>query len=250
MNGWIPASSPEERLKSWLLPPRLYIRLRLWRERRSGERELALLPWLVDPERLCLDVGANKGVYAEAMSRLCRQVHAFEPNPKAFAILRRCAAGNVICEPVALSDRDTEAELRIPRSRKGHSNQHGSLSATAVREEYDTIAVRTRRLDSLDLGPVGFIKIDVEGHESSVLRGARETLARNRPNLLIELEERHTERPLPELVAEVETYGYRALYLHDRQLRDFSAIDLEREHRHPRSPRDYVFNFVFLPVGG
>ena len=48
-----------------------------------------------------------------------------------------------------------------------------------------------RRLDDLALGDVGFVKIDVEGHELAVLRGAAETLQRNRPPLLVEAEERH-----------------------------------------------------------
>ena len=46
--------------------------------------------------------------------------------------------------------------------------------------------VQTRTLDSFDLAECQFIKIDVEGHELEVLNGAKETLARCRPTVLVE----------------------------------------------------------------
>ena len=55
----------------------------------------------------------------------------------------------------------------------------------------ETIRVPLRTLDSYNLSNIGFIKIDVEGHELDVLRGAEVTLRRDQPNLLIEIENRH-----------------------------------------------------------
>ena len=64
------------------------------------------------------------------------------------------------------------------------------------------VAVRCRRLDDFGLEPVGVIKIDAEGHELTVLQGARALIERDRPSFLIEAEERHkkeepTPRPIP-----------------------------------------------------
>lgn len=46
----------------------------------------------------------------------------------------------------------------------------------------------TARLDDFELTNVGFIKIDVEGHELAVLRGASKTIEREQPNLMVEVE--------------------------------------------------------------
>src|SRR5437868_5966109 len=55
----------------------------------------------------------------------------------------------------------------------------------------DELEIEVRTLDQFDLRNVGFVKIDVEGHELAVLEGAARTLARERPNLLIEANEHH-----------------------------------------------------------
>ena len=248
MTDWHPGSNLEERLKTLLIPPRVYIKNKLKRELKHGERELALIPFLVDRDKICLDIGANTGVYSELMSRYCNKVLAFEPNPKIYATLQRCAAHNVECHQIALSDKDGNAELRIPRTKKGHSNQGGSLSTVKVSDNFDVIEVTTTRLDSLDLGVIGFIKIDVEGYELNVLQGARDTIARDRPTLLIELEERHTGQPLETLVSAVESYSYRCLFLEKGKLCSFETMDIDRYHRHPAIREEYVFNFLFLPV--
>lgn len=248
MNQWQPGKTFEEQLKTLLVPPRLYIKNKLRRELKYGEKEIALIPYLIDKNKVCLDVGANVGVYSELMSRYCEKVHAFEPNPKIYSILQRCSSQNVECHQIALSDSDGRSELRIPRTKKGHSNQGSSLSKVKVPDNYDAIEVSTVRLDSLNLGTIGFIKIDVEGFELSVLDGAKNTLDRYRPTLLIELEERHTGQPLEKLVKTVELFGYRCLFLGEGRLTGFETMDIERYHRQPEKPEEYVFNFIFLPT--
>lgn len=246
---WTPPLSFEERLKRLVLPGRLQIRWRLRREYRRGEREIHLVPRLVDPARVSLDVGANRGVWAEAMRRHSREVLAFEPNPKLFADLVRGAGPGVRALPVALSDRDGVAELRVPRRARGYSNQGATLAHDSLGGlDYGAVQVETRRLDGMDAGDVGFIKIDVEGHELAVLRGAAGLLARCRPKLLIEMEEKHTQRPMEELLAEVCGYGYRSFCLLHGSLVPTQEVDLDRHHRAPPGRPDYIFNWVFLPA--
>lgn len=247
MTDWTPPSTWEERLKYSLVPPGWYIRYRVWKERRKGEAELGLVPFLVDRRRAALDVGANKGVWSHVLARHCPQVFAFEPNPKPFAVLRRCAAANVKARQIAASDADGSAEFRIPRGRKGYSNQRGSLNAGITGTDFGAIQVEARRLDGLDLPPVGFIKIDVEGHEAEVLAGAAALIRRDRPTLVIELEEIHTGIPIETMIANVERLGYRAHVLLHGRLQSFRQLDPVRNHRQPAHRRDYVFNFIFLP---
>jgi FkbM family methyltransferase len=234
-------STFEERLKHALVPGRCYIRYRAAKEWWKGEPEIRLLPSLVDRRRNAVDVGANKGTYAYFLARLARQVYAFEPNPKMFAVLRRTAGRNVTALPLALSDRSGAATLRVPYGRKGVSNQGSSLSAAKPMEHFIPLQVESRRLDDLGFADIGFIKIDVEGHEREVLQGAAQIIERYRPTLLIEIEEAHTGVPLMQSIEWVCGLGYDAYFVHAGGMQPVAALDPARH--------GYIFNFVFLPTG-
>jgi FkbM family methyltransferase len=245
---WEPPWTLEERLKFALVPTSLYMRYRTGKERRQGEAEVALLPFLADPSRVSVDVGANKGVYTWLLKDCSRAVYAFEPNPKMFSFLRRLEGERVSVSPIALSNETGTATLRVPRHRRGgFSNQGASLSNVKVADDYMGVEIDARRLDDLDIRDVGFMKIDVEGFEQAVLEGANETIARDRPNLLIEMEEAHTKQPIEDHIAAIEALGYRGVFLRRGILFPIDAFDGERHHRNVESRADYVFNFIFLP---
>ena len=232
-----------------VLPARWTLRYRLWKERRRGEGELSLLPFLCPRGRTALDIGANVGVWTEAMRRCGAHVHAFEPNPKLFAMLRAGAASRgVTLHDVALSDRTGDAVLMVPRSRRGYSNQGATLSARKIGDrEFGAVTVATGRLDDLDLHDVGFVKIDVEGHEREVIAGAQETIDRCRPTMIVEIEERHTGRPIAEDLTAIGALGYEPYCLIDGVVTAVARVDLDRHHRHASDRRAYVFNWIFLP---
>jgi FkbM family methyltransferase len=243
---WIPPTNLEERLKGLLVPPALYIRYKANKEWWRGAPEFRVLPFLVDRRRNAVDIGANKGTYTYALSRLAKRVWAFEPNPKMFDVLRRAAAANVTASMVALSDRSGQAELRVPRMRKGgFSNQGASLSATKIADNYRSVTVEARRLDDLALPDIGFMKIDVEGFEQEVLDGARETIRQSRPVILIEMEERYTGIPIEAALRRVVELGYTGLFLAHGTLRPLDQFDPVAHHR--KAETTYVANFIFLP---
>ncbi len=240
----------QEAIKHTLLPIGLYMRIRTRKELRKGERELAYAPGLVKWDQLFLDVGANKGVWSWHLARAAGQVHAFEPHPKLFRILSLWRRRNVMAHRVALSDRPGEAELRVPIRSRGFSNQGSSLSTLKVPDDvpHAVVQVEARTLDSYGFENVGLIKIDVEGHELAVLAGARETIERCRPNLIVELEETYTQRDILSLVGEVIAYGYDAFFLDKhRALQPISTYDPETMHRNPPDGPSYIFNFIFTP---
>jgi FkbM family methyltransferase len=246
--AWEPPRSFEEKLRDVFVPQRLHLLHSLRRELRKGEHEIRMVPFLSDPERVALDIGANKGVWAEVMRHHAAAVHAFEPNPKMFRLLERGAASGVTVHSVALSNASGAAELRVPRGSRGYSNQGASLSPEKVGNGvYGAVTVEARKLDDMDLGDIGFMKVDVEGHELAVLEGARETLQRCRPNLIIEMEEKHTKRPIGEMIAEVCAYGYEAFALDGFLLRRVRAIDLLQRHSQVPPGGRYIFNWIFLP---
>ena len=245
----VPPSTLEERLKRTLVPPRLELKRIVARELKKGEPGLKLVPLLVDPKRAALDIGANRGIWAHEMARFTSAVLAFEPNPKLFTVLQRAAKKPVLCRPEALSDADGEAELLIPGQGVRFSNQGASLNPDKVGEAaHMRVTVKTAALDHLDPPPIGFMKIDVEGHERAVLDGARGVIARDRPTLIIEIEERHTGKDIDSELDHVESLGYRTLVLARGQLIDRARFDPERDHRALAGQPGYANNFVFLPV--
>ncbi len=249
MPEWEPPSKLEERLTRALVPARLYYAIRAHREWRRGERELKLLPHLLDRNKNSVDVGANKGVYTYWMQRYSRHVYAYEPNPKIFKILRAGARGNVTASPIALSNTAGRSVLRVPRTAKGYSNQGASLNHEKVGPSFGEVTVETRRLDDENLENVGFIKIDVEGHEFAVLEGARATIGRDRPTLLMEIEQAHNKMPIEESLARVTGLGYDGFALIGGALRSLAFFYPELHHRAAPRPEDYIFNFVFIAKG-
>lgn len=244
---WQPPESLEEKLKRVLVPGWLYIRYLHAKEVRRGEAEIGLVGFLADRRRLSLDIGANKGVYSYALLPHSRAVHAFEPNPKAFRVLEGWGRNLLTLHPLALGDRSGRAELAIPKGRRGYSNQGGSLSELKREGDHRSVEVPVLRLDDLALANVGFIKIGVEGFELQVLAGAAETIAKCKPNMLIEIEEKHTKQELSTMVGEICGYGYDCFCVVNGALSPFGRFDPERHHRAPASPDEYVFNFIFLP---
>lgn len=225
-----------------LIPPSLRVAKRALGAWQQGEPELHLLPRLVVAGAAALDVGANGGVYAWHMARFTGTVVAFEPNPAHAAFLARAFGPRVRVEAVALSDRDGEAVLRVPLARFEDGRATIEAGNDLGQAEAESVTVRCRRLDGYAFGRVGLIKIDVEGHELAVLQGARALLARDRPNLIIEAEERHRAGTLAAVCRFLAGLGYRGHYLKDGRLHPLGAAD-------PAAPAGLgVYNFVFVPA--
>ncbi len=160
------------------------------------EPEIGLLRHVCHPDQLTLDIGANWGAYAYVASKFSGKVHCFEPQPGLARVLQRGVgrSANVVVHNVAVSNASGWAEMRIPRNDIGYSTiePENRLEEKAdLSKGIAVVRVMTQRLDELALSRVGFVKIDVEGHEIEVLQGGLELLARDKPSLIVEVEERH-----------------------------------------------------------
>jgi FkbM family methyltransferase len=221
--------------------------------RQTHEPEMALLPHLSNPSGIAIDVGANDGVYSYLLLERARQVIAFEPNPWLVNKLKRVLGNRVRIEEVALSDSAGKAEIRIPRYRYGHATiePENTLEQLAANDEIRAVSVVMKTLDSFDFADVGFIKVDVEGHEAAVLRGARETIRRCLPNLLVEAEERHTRGGVANVAALLNDLGYEGFYYQDGELRPMSSFNVATQQQIANLGVHglYINNFIFSPKG-
>lgn len=211
--------------------------------------ELRLLKRLVDPRRHAVDVGANRGIFTYALSLHARSVTAYEPNPLLAERVRALDFDRVEVRQKALSSRAGSADLRIPLVDGRALDTRASFHLGDT--EGELVHVPLARLDDEGLTDVGFMKIDVEGHEDDVLRGATELLARDRPVLLVEIEQRFSSRPIAETFGLVESLGYRGAYLSAGRLVPLAGFDVERDQLRylPNVLHDdYVNNFVFRPA--
>ena len=190
--GWATPSgmglSIEDRFKQFL-PGVLYYPHKIAKEMRRREPELAVLHQLVPAGCTAIDVGCNRGYYSYALAKLAARVEAFEPNPALAAFARRKLGAKVRVHQAAVANRAGRETFYIPRDPSGvDSHLVGNLGNLYPDRDNAVCTVDVVTLDGFaGLDNVGFIKIDVEGAELAVIEGARATIARWQPNLLVEL---------------------------------------------------------------
>lgn len=228
----------------------------------SHEAELRLVPYLCDAEKISVDVGAAAGVFSVRMCPVSREVFAFEPRPRQageLASMFESLELPVHVEQVALSDVAGTAQMRMLTDDLGRS----TIEAENSLEDEDgseraQVTVTVRKLDDYGLTGVAFIKVDVEGHEVAVLQGAKDTIARNYPVLLIESEDRHRKNAVADIRTFLEQLGYSGFFIQNDTLCAMDEFDLAT-HQDSRNIGGwksgwarhgiYVNNFFFLPKG-
>jgi FkbM family methyltransferase len=155
-----------------------------------------------DRRREAVDAGAYIGLHTVLMSRCFRRVHAFEPQGAVYRMLCGNLAlngcENVLAREMALYDRDCAMRLApserqeapVPMRDGEVDYERLGNAAGLMFEPVDDgrAGVPATALDSLELDDVGLIKIDAQGCDLRVLRGAAETIRRCRPALLFEYE--------------------------------------------------------------
>jgi FkbM family methyltransferase len=168
-----------------------------WRGTYSGD-ELAVLAGRLSRDAAFVDVGANLGEFSLFAARRVARVYAFEPSADLFERLRQNVAANgwshVTTVRSALSDRIGELTLSEPREAWMDGSRQAGLGslfpypdAVDVRRQSVPVTTLDAFVESERPARLDVIKIDVEGSELAVLRGAEAAVARFRPEFLIEL---------------------------------------------------------------
>jgi FkbM family methyltransferase len=149
--------------------------------------------------------------------------------------LERLFGSRVRVIAAAVSDHAGHAELRIPVNGSGLATIEAANGLDGAK--FETVTAPMVRLDDSNLGDVGFLKVDVEGHELAVLKGGEQMLRSSKPIILIEAEDRHR----PDAVQSVTDFllglGYSGWFLFNGALTPIA-----------RKPAALgIYNYVFLP---
>lgn len=164
-----------------------------------SEGESEVFRQMITKDHIVIDVGANIGAHTVLFGKLAKQVYAFEPQKSIFHILCGNVAlnelHNVQCFNLACGD---GSEVKYQDIDMGHHNNMGAASLIDMTAGKD---IPTMRLDI----PCHFLKIDVEGMELHVLRGAADMIRECRPIIYLENDRPDNSKALIEFI---NTLGY------------------------------------------
>lgn len=160
-----------------------------------------------------IDVGGHCGFWSFYLGGNFKRVYAFEP----VEIFRECFKkniphGNVELLPVALGNENGFVSMNVELENTGATHVSSNTN--------DLNKVELKKLDDYELTDVDFIKIDVEGYENQVVLGAKETLLRNKPIIIVEqkgFSDRFNETQF-EAVDTLKSYGAKVI---DQVVKDY-----------------------------
>lgn len=217
----------------------------------SFERPMPDVFWraVAGTQGLVVDIGANTGFYAllAAAARTQGQIWVVEPDPKVLPVLEKNLAINKLGDKirlfrVALSDYKGTADLFVPTQEHGLVETSSSLERTFRAKHSEVVSTKVTTLDALTGGvgnffmKVAIIKIDVEGHEAAVFRGAIRTIKKHRPLIFVEILDRSDYNYFDRFLQENAYVDYRLLP--DGAMAESNRVDFDPE----------AWNHVFVPT--
>lgn len=211
VDGWY-FPDGESHLPQWMANPKVRMMLN-GRAAYQGQKQVAAMD-LCKNFRTAIDVGGHIGLWSFNLAHRFQKVAAFEPVkahrdcfyanlPDAYGDAmddRGMALYDVRLHACALGDREGSVSIRTEPTSSGDSRVDGPGE------------IPMHRLDSFGFNDVDLIKIDVEGTEMHVIRGAEETIVRNMPVIIVEQKPGHAQRyglGEKDAVPYLESLGYR-----------------------------------------
>jgi len=223
---------------------------------KNVEPELLLLPFLIKKSSAFIDIGSNKGLFLFSALRFLdpSQIFGFEPNPLLFKKIKNVFKKISIFN-CALSDKNGEAVLTIPFTKDQPDDSLGNIDNSEISENAFNFKVNLRTLDDCEKNlsgkTIGLIKIDVEGHELDVIKGAEKMIQKYQPNLIVEIEQRHHKENVKKIIEDLmQKFSYRVYYFLPVQnkLIDFSAETFIYQETADFGTINYVNNFIFISL--
>lgn len=237
--------------KKFFFPEGFLLKRRLQRSiKRSDEQEINLVKKFIKSGTDSIDVGVYRGVYSYEMSKYSEKVHSFEPNPIIFKYINKNLKKfikNIHLYNFALSNQNKTINLKIPirnsNSNKEIFEEYYEMGKATIHNEnnfenYENFEIQTKTIDELSFdNKISFIKIDVEGHELEVIEGAKNTIKRDKPVLLVEIEKQYTKKEVAESINFINSLGYKSYFFNKKDLKSTTELN----------NLDLFNNFIFFP---
>jgi len=235
-----------------IIPRKLHLPLYFYyfKIRKYLEPEMFYVEKLIDKKERFLDIGSNVGIYSYYFRNKFKFINSFEPLEELSNGLKSLNLKNIKIHNKAISNQKGKLTLHIPLLLGNPSSGLASLEERNVLCEERLVEIET--IDSFYFDDVSLIKIDVEGHELSVLQGSIETIKRCKPIILVEIEQRHINRDIKDVFSEFLDLNYEGFFLRKNKLIPLYIFDCKK-HQKPflKSPLNnvYINNFIFSPLG-
>ena len=216
------------------IPDHLILKKRILRSIKSKiEQEYLALPLLCNKNLLSIDIGMFRGVYSFLLSKYSKSVIGFEANPIMFKYLEKNVkkiVKEIKIYNFALSNKTGDTYIKIPLRNKSILKNNfedfyeGGLATIHPENEleqkdFEKFKTKCEILDNFKFNEkIGFIKIDVEGHEQFILEGAVNTINKDKPNLLIEIEKKHRSDSVEKTFNYLKNLGYDAYTFQNNKL--------------------------------
>lgn len=212
------------------------------------DEEMFFVSSLLNNKRRFLDIGSNVGIYSFHFKNIFKNIDAFEPLIEVTHRLQSIQSKSLTVHNVALSNKIGELHFYIPLAGGKIVPQLASLE-----KRDDDCEIRTVKVDTVDhynFDDVDLIKIDVEGHEQSVIEGAVKAIKRNMPILIIEIEQRHIKNNIEKVFKSILNLNYSGFFLQKGSLTSLNEFSYELNQKpflEDVMNKDYINNFIFIP---
>ena len=233
-----------------ILPAKYQIGLRYIYLKKTNklDPEMLYISKLLKNKRRFLDIGANVGIYAYHFKNTFKNIDAFEPLQEITYRLKDFQNEFLKVHNVALSNKIGELKFHIPHLNGKICTPLASLEKRDGECEVRTVSVNT--VDNYNFDDVDLIKIDVEGHEQSVIEGALKTIKKTLPIIIIEIEQRHIKQKIDKVFQSILNHNYNGFFLVNGSLtplKEFSYELNQKPYLENVMAKGYVNNFIFIP---
>jgi len=236
---------------------------RAWKYKNVDDKtELKFITSQLKEGDTAFDIGANKGGYTYWMLKSSGhkgKVFAFEPQPYLFDYLNKIKSifgfSNLYVSNNAVSDFTGKTTLLIPNNNKPSSPGARLDSPSEDKSYYREVSVDVIQLDdfvfSKNLTPA-LLKVDVEGFEYQVFKGAEKVLKTYKPHLVFECEQRHCNgHTVNDVINYLLNLGYKGFFVYKGNLKPVTEFSVEKyqseELLKAGVKKGYSNNFIFKP---
>lgn len=181
------------------------------------EDEIHFVRNFIDPGMFALDIGANYGLYSTAIAKNLEakgKLWCFEPTPNTANALRKTIEKNKFSEQIEVIEAGLSDHIGTATFYLSENSELNSLSSEA-QSSSESLTIELLTLDHCkkehDWKAIDFIKLDAEGEEANILKGASETLQECAPLIMFEL--KHGDKINHSLINDFKGLGYEPYYL-------------------------------------